>query len=110
MLLDAPTQPHLAGASHIDQRLISLDALAARPSTKGKSYPSPACGTALQMPFNRPGFMMPTDTFIGQPTATTLYGPTVEHLRARRQAYPGTAVTDLGFRSATNLKLNSPHI
>jgi len=47
---------------------------------------------------------------MGQPNDTTLYGPTLERFRKRMQAYPGTAVTDLGFRSANNLKLNAQQI
>ena len=62
------------------------------------------------MTFNRQGFMITTDNFIGQPNDTTLYGPTLERFRERMQAYPGTAVTDLGFRSANNLKLNAQQI
>src|ERR1700675_4994767 len=62
------------------------------------------------MTFNRQGFMITTDNFIGQPNDKTLYGPTLERFRERMQAYPGTAVTDLGFRSAKNLKRNSQEI
>jgi IS5 family transposase len=110
MLLDEQTQQKLAGESHIDHRLVSLDDLDARPIKKGKSYPSTEFGTTLQMTFNRQGFMITTDNFIGQPNDKTLYGPTLERFRERMHAYPGTAVTDLGFRSANNLKLHSQHI
>src|SRR6266436_5884304 len=109
-LLNAQTQQKLAGESHIAHRLVSLDDLDARPIKKGKSHPSTEFGTTLQMTFNRQGFMITTDNFIGQPNDTTLYGPTLERFRERMQAYPGTAVTDLGFRSANNLKRNSQHI
>ena len=109
-LLNEQTQQKLAGQSHIDQRLVSPDDLDARPIKKGKSHPSTEFGTTLQMTFNRQGFMITTDNFMGQPTDTTLYGPTLERFRKRMQAYPGTAVTDLGFRSANNLKRNSQHI
>ena len=109
-LLDEQTQQKLAGESHIDHRLVSLDDLDARPIKKGKSYPSTEFGTTLQMTFNRQGFMITTDNFIGQPNDKTLYGPTLERFRERMQAYPGTAVTDLGFRSANNRKLNSQEI
>jgi len=109
-ILDKQTQQKLAGHRHIDHRLVSLDDLDARPIKKGKSHPSTEFGTTLQMTFNRQGFMITTDNFIGQPNDTTLYGPTLERFRKRMQAYPGTAVTDLGFRSANNLKLNAQQI
>ena len=109
-ILEKQTQQKLAGHRHIDHRLVSLDDLDARPIKKGKSHPSTEFGTTLQMTFNRQGFMITTDNFIGQPTDTTLYGPTLERFRKRMQAYPGTAVTDLGFRSATNLKRNAQQI
>ena len=109
-ILDKQTQQKLAGHRHIDHRLVSLDDLDARPIKKGKSHPSTEFGTTLQMTFNRQGFMITTDNFMGQPNDTTLYGPTLERFRKRMQAYPGTAVTDLGFRSANNLKLNAQQI
>src|SRR5712692_4487835 len=109
-LLEKPTQHKVAGHRHIDKRLVSLDDLDARPITKGKSYPSTEFGTTLQMTFNRQGFLITTDHFIGQPNDTTLYGATLERFRERMQAYPGTAVTDLGFRSAKNLKRNAQEI
>jgi IS5 family transposase len=109
-LLDEQTQQKLAGHRHIENRLVSLDDLDARPIKKGKSYPSTEFGTTLQMTFNRQGFLITTDNFIGQPNDKTLYGPTLERFRERMHAYPGTAVTDLGFRSANNLKLHAQHI
>src|SRR6266581_3605732 len=109
-LLQEQTQQKLAGQSHIDHRFVSLDDLDARPIKKGKSHPSTEFGTTLQMTFNRQGFMMTTDNFIGQPNDKTLYGPTLQRFRERMHTYPGTAVTDLGFRSANNLKLNAQHI
>lgn len=105
-LLDEQTQQKLAGQRHIDHRLVSLDDLDARPIKKGKSHPSTEFGTTLQMTFNRQGFMITTENFIGHPNEKTLYGPTLERFRERMHAYPGTAVTDLGFRSAKNLKLH----
>lgn len=109
-LLDEQTQQKLAGQRHIDQRLVSLDDLDARPIKKGKSHPKTEFGTTLQMTFNRQGFLITTDNFIGHPNDTTLYGATLQRFRERMQAYPGAAVTDLGFRSATNLKLHAPPI
>ncbi len=109
-LLEKQTQQKLAGHRHIDNRLVSLDDLDARPIKKGKSHPSTEFGTTLQMTFNRQGCMITTDNCIGQPNDTTLSGPTLERFRKRMQAYPGTAVTDLGLRSANNLKRNAQQI
>jgi IS5 family transposase len=104
-LLDKQTHQKLAGQRHIDQRLGSRDDLDARSIKKGKSHPSTEFGTTLQRTFNRQGFMITTDTFIGQPNDKTLYGPTLQRFRERMHPYPGTVVTDLGFRSTYNLKL-----
>lgn len=109
-LREKPTQQKLAGETHIAQRLVSLDDRDARPIKKGTSSPSTALGTTLQMTFNRPGFLITTDNFMGQPNDTTLSGATLERFRKRMQAYPGTAVPDLGFRSAKNLKRNAQEI
>lgn len=109
-LLEAQTQQKLAGETHIAHRVVSLDDLDARPIKKGKSYPNTEFGTTLQMTFNRQGFMITTDNFIGQPNDKTLYGPTLERFRERMQAYPDMAVTDLGFRSAKNRKRNAQEI
>ena len=109
-LLNEQTQQPLAGERHLDHRLVSLDDLEARPIKKGKRHPSTALGTTLQMTFNRQGLMITTEHFMGQPNAKTLYGPSLERFRERMQAYPGTAVTDLGFRSAHNLKRKSQEI
>lgn len=104
-LLDAQTQQKLAGQTHIANRLVSLDDLDARPIQKGKRHPRTEFGTTLQLTFNRQGFLITAENFIGKPNDTTLYGPTLEGFHKRLQAYPPIAVTDLGFRSATNLKL-----
>src|SRR6266446_4137232 len=65
-ILDEQTQQKLAGHRHIDHRLVSLDDLDARPIKKGKSHPSTEFGTTLQMTFNRQGFMITTDNFMGR--------------------------------------------
>ena len=109
-ILDAQTQLKLTGQRHIDNRLVSLDDLDARPIKKGKRHPKTEFGTTLQMTFNRQGFMITTENFIGHPNEKTLYGATLERFQQRMKAYPGTAVTDLGFRSANNLKLMSHEI
>jgi transposase, IS5 family len=109
-LLDEQTQQKLAGERHIENRLVSLDDLDARPIQKGKSHPKTEFGTTLQMTFNRQGFLITTENFIGQPNEKTLYAPTLERFRTRMGAYPGGAVTDLGYRSAKNRKLNHQNI
>ena len=109
-LLNEQTQQKLAGERHIANRLVSLDDLDARPIQKGKSHPKTEFGTTLQMTFNRQGFLITTENFIGQPNEKTLYGPTLERFRKRMETYPGGAVTDLGFRSAKNRKLHHEDI
>lgn len=109
-LLETQTQQKLAGHIHIAHRLVSLDDLDARPIKRGKTHPSTEFGTTIHMTFNRQGFMITTENFIGHPNDTTLYGPTLEAFRKRMQGYPDTAVTDLGFRSAKNLKLHRKDI
>ncbi len=105
-LLDTQTQQKLAGQSPFENRLVSLDDLDARPIKRGKTHPSTAFGTTTHMTFTRQGFMITTENFMGHPNDTTLYGPTLEAFRQRMQGYPAIAVTDLGFRSAKNLKLH----
>jgi IS5 family transposase len=105
-LLGEQTKQKLAGEHHIENRLVSLDDLDARPIQKGKSHPKTEFGTTLQMTFNRQGFLITTENFIGQPNEKTLYPDTLERFRKRMETYPDGAVTDLGYRSAKNRKLN----
>jgi len=93
------SQQKLAGEQHIDNRIVSLDEIDARPIKKGKSYPSCEFGTTLQMSFNRQGFMITTENFIGNPSDKTFY--TLNLFVQRMHGYPDIAVTDLGFRSRT---------
>jgi IS5 family transposase len=109
-LLNEQTQQKLAGQRHIDNRLVSLDDLDARPIQKGKSHPKTEFGTTLQMTFNRQGFLITTENFIGQPNEKTLYPTTLQRFRTRMETYPGGAVTDLGYRSAKNRKLHHQDI
>lgn len=103
-LLNTQTQQKLAGERHIENRIVSLDEIDARPIKKGKSHPSCEFGTTVQMTFNRQGFMITTENFIGQPNDKTLYGNTLEFFSKRMEVYPDTVVTDLGFRSHDNFK------
>ncbi len=71
---------------------------------KGKTYPTCEFGSTVQMTFNRQGFMITTENFIGQPGDATLYADTLERFQGRMQAMPETVITDLGFRSRDNFK------
>jgi len=106
-LLKDQTQQKLSGEQHIDNRIVSLDEIDARPIKKGKSHPSCEFGTTLQMSFNRQGFMITTENLIGNPSDKTLYGNTLNLFVHRMHGYPDVAVTDLGFRSLENIK-NTP--
>ena len=104
-LLDTQTQQKLAGEKHIKDRIVSLDEVEARPIKKGKSYPSCEFGTTLQLSFNRQGFLITAENFIGQPGETTLYGDTLDLFRQRMHGDPDTVVTDLGVRSRHNFTI-----
>ncbi len=106
-LLSDQTQQKLAGEQHIDNRMVSLDEVDARPIKKGKTFPSCEFGTTLQMSFNRQGFMITAENFIGNPGDATLYGGTLGLFQKRMGEDPDTVVTDLGFRSRNNRK-NTP--
>jgi IS5 family transposase len=107
LILDEQTQLKLEGETRIPHRLVSLDDLDARPIQKGKRHPKTEFGTMLQLSFNRQGFMITAENFIGKPDDRTLYGPTFAQFLKRMSASPGGAVTDLGFRNAKNLKLHA---
>jgi IS5 family transposase len=103
-VLDEQTQLKLEGKIHIENRIVSLDEVDARPIKKGKSYPSCEFGTTLQTSFNRDGFMITAENFIGKPNDTKLYPSTVELYRKRMKDYPEVAVADRGARSRKNFK------
>lgn len=102
--LDSQTQQKLSGEKHIENRIVSLDEVDARPIKKGKSYPTCEFGTTLQMSFNREGFLITAENFIGKPDDKTLYLSTLKLYRERMKDYPQLAVTDLGARSRSNFK------
>ncbi len=106
-LLSDQTQQKLAGEQHIDNRIVSLDEVDARPIKKGKTFPSCEFGTTLQMSFNRQGFMITTENLIGNPSDKSLYGDTLGLFQKRMDNDPDTIVTDLGFRSRDNRR-NTP--
>jgi IS5 family transposase len=103
-ILKEQTSQKLAGEIHIKNRIVSLDDPDARPIKKGKSYPECEFGTTAQMSFNRQGFMITVENFIGNPGDKTLYPDTVELYIKRTKGYPDTIVTDLGSRSRSNFE------
>jgi len=103
-LLSVQTEEKLAGKKHIDNRIVSLDEIDARPIKKGKSHPSCEFGSTVQMTFNRQGFMITAENFIGNPSDKELYGNSLELFFQRMEVHPETVVTDLGFRSKKNFK------
>jgi IS5 family transposase len=103
-LLGEQTQQKLSGETHIENRIVSLDEVDARPLKRGKSHPATEFGTTLQVSFNREGFMVTAENFIGQPGDKTLYPSTQELYRERMRKYPEIGITDLGFRSSNNFK------
>jgi len=106
LTLDEQTQLKLEGQLRIANRLVSLDDLDARPIQKGKRHPKTEFGTFLQLSFNRQGYMITTENFIGKRDDATLYPTTLELFCQRMAAYPDGAVTDLGYRSPQNLNLS----
>jgi IS5 family transposase len=110
LILDEQTALKLEGETHIPQRLVSLDDPDARPIQKGKRHPKTEFGTMLEFAFNRQGFMITTENFIGHPNDKTLYGSTLERFKQRMAGYPTGAITDRGYRSAKNLKLHAEEL
>jgi len=103
-LLKVQTLQKLAGEIHIKDRIVSLDDPDARPIKRGKSHPDCEFGTTIQMSFNRQGFMITAENFIGNPNDKTLYFDTLSLYINRTKGCPDTAVTDLGSRSRSNFK------
>lgn len=103
-LLEEQTLEKLEGEMHIKNRIVSLDEPDARPIKKGKSYPKCEFGTTLQMTFNREGFLITVENFIGKPNDTKLFPETFELFTKRMKKRPETVVCDLGFRSRANFK------
>jgi len=104
--LKEQTTQKLAGQRHIANRIVSLDDLDVRPIKKGKRHPACEFGTTVQMGFNRQGFMLTTENFIGQPQDKTLYQPTLRLFYERMGRYPTRAITDQGYRSQKNRQNN----
>ncbi len=102
-LLDEQTRDTLNGVMHIPNRIVSLDEPDARPIKKGKVHPSCEFGTTMQFAFNREGFLITVENFIGTPDDTTLFPGTLARYDQRMKAPPDILVTDLGYRSAKNV-------
>ena len=101
-MLKNQTRQKLRGEQHIDDRLVSLHELEARPIKKGKAFPKCEFGTTNQMSFNRQGFMVSTDIFIGKPDDSTLYISTLEKYQEKMKAKPPGSITDQGYRAPDN--------
>lgn len=104
-LLEEQTIEKLQGETHIKSRIVSLDEPDARPIKKGKIHPACEFGTTMQMSFNREGFMISIENFIGSPNDKILLPETLALFKKRMKENPDTAVTDLGYRSAANFKI-----
>lgn len=109
-ILDKQTQQKLDGEIHIKDRLVSIKELDARPIKKGKSFPECEFGTSMQMCFNRQGFMISCETFIGTPEDKTYYASILDDYIQRMNGAPKAAVTDGNYRTVTNLKAHSDEI
>jgi IS5 family transposase len=98
----------LAGEKHIKDRIVSLSDPDMRPIKKGKSHPACEFGTKAQMTFNRDGFMITAENFIGNPPDTEIFAGTFALFTERMQGNPAVSVTDSGFRSRDNIKNHPP--
>jgi len=103
-LLEKQTVEKLNGEKHIKNRIVSLDEPDARPIVKGKMHPKCEFGTTLQTTFNREGFMITVENFIGGPNDKTLFPGTLDLFKKRMKKPPETVVADLGFRSRNNFR------
>jgi hypothetical protein len=102
----------LAGKKHIANRIVSLDEPDARPIQKGKKHPKCEFGSTLELSFNRQGFMVTMENFIGKPNDTTLWESTTQLFENKMKDTPEYAIGDQGYRSQINQTIpkNSGHI
>lgn len=103
-LLDQNEQK-LNGEKHIKDRLVSLHETDARPITKGKKHPSTEFGTKNQLIFNRQGFMIGSQVYIGNPSDKSLYPDALKHFEKFMKTPPDLSVTDAGYRCKSNIKI-----
>lgn len=104
-LLKNQTRQKLRGEIHIQDRLVSLDELDARPIKKGKAFPDCEFGTTNQMTFNRQGFMITAEILLGQPSDKIVYPSILEKHQRKMRATPPCSITDKGYRSQSNFKV-----
>ncbi len=111
-LLQEQNEQKLAGERYISNRIVSLDEPDARPITKGKKHPKCEFGSTLELSFNRQGFMITMENFIGKPNDTTLWSMTTELFEKKMKATPDYAIADQGYRSKINQNIpkNTSHI
>ena len=112
ILLQKQSEQKLEGEKHIANRIVSLDEPDARPIKKGKKHPNCEFGTTLELSFNRQGFMITMENFIGKPNDKTLWPKTSELFEERMHGVPEHAIGDNGYRSRINRKIpeGTPHI
>jgi IS5 family transposase len=94
----------IAGEKHIKDRIVSLSDPEMRPIKKGKTHPKCEFGTTLQLTFNRDGFMITTENFIGNPGDKKIFADTYDIFTERTESHPVTVVTDGGCRSRSNIE------
>jgi len=105
-LLDSQNDLKIKGVKHIENRIVSLDEIDARPIKKGKKHPNCEFGTTFQATFNRQGFMITVENFIGKPSDKIIYPDALELFKSRMNQYPEISVTDGGYRSNKNLNIS----
>ncbi|MCK4518083.1 transposase [Candidatus Babeliales bacterium] len=112
ILFQAQNEQKLEGEKHIANRIVSLGEPDARPIKKGKKHPDCEFGTTLQLSFNRQGFMVTMENFIGKPSDKILWPTTTELFEERMKGLPEHAIGDKGYRSRINRKIpqGTPHI
>ena len=112
MLFQDQNAQKLAGERHIPNRIVSFDEPDSRPIKKGKKYPNCEFGSTLQLSFNRQGFMITMENFIGKPNDKTLWSGTAQLFEKRMKGNPDHAIGDQGYRSRVNQKIpkDCPHI
>lgn len=112
ILFQVQNEQKLAGERHISNRIVSLDEPDARPIQKGKKHPKCEFGSTLELSFNRQGFMVTMENFIGKPNDTTLWPTTTELFEKKMKGTPEHSIGDQGYRSKTNQEIpkDSLHI
>ena len=103
-LLITQTKQKLQGERHIKNRIVSLDEPESRPIKKGKTHPFCEFGCTNQISFNRQGFMITQELFIGSPSDKVVYSVILESYMDRMSKFPKGLITDLNYRSRKNIK------